>query len=1490
MSIGKFKGFLIWTLMAIILSSGFLSILGINTAQAQTLDWNQTGLEIEGHNFSRVDNNIKDILNIRTSEGSIEIEYTNGNAIDFWDFFDPENYPPLIAPLQWERLQEYAKRTYSIYPLPGLETFFLIVDNSTDKVKGIFKKMDGQCENLDQQPVDCQWDYYLAYASYSGYVVTKEGEESVVKLSYNHSASDKETLRYQYITSVNSTKPFLQGGDCAKPGSELRPEEYEKCFFPVGGHFQNLKVKDNGNNPPTILIPGKSDFDQNKYPGAKRPDLTFTLSHVLQSTGLARANYFYFVATTPSYPNLSIRIKNCDPSRQDFIVIDVTEESLLWNKKIPQNPIVSINEQSLYDNLINKVYGGGTYTAGNCPKFNEIDDSSDGQLAKWGVSVLNRQEGSSAIEDDTCGVTEGNIVTKSIAKVLCSILDGIGKLGKWLIETLKIDEVIKARSHPSHKLVNIDSLNIFAISNASAAETPSESSIKRALDGDPPWVLDAWRIVLGLANVFVVVVLLFLAVTNILRIQYDTYAIKKALPTLIIGIILANFSVLITKMLVDAANVLTATFTGTDAGTMIQEVINAVVPEETGQSAFKGTNNIGSLLLAVIFGFVAILGFLLLGFLLYIRYIVILALTMVAPLAFVLMAFPPTQGIFKQWWGWFAKFIFMKPVAIFLVYLAWQVVTAGGVGGGLTVWVIATFLIYAAVLVPLKMGGLIMGAWAGFGKKVAGGVGRAGKAGLSKGTEVQRAKLSNWYAKTRLGRFQAGRQQELDTLKKEGETTMARHQREIDEKKGGLYALRRKEISNEEKLGKTQEAQFLHRMHEGTLDTLSESTLEKYTGVSTPTGLKKKYIDIDHQLDQAERALKKRGEIDLAIQAINAMTNHMNLMANIKGKTATTDQDGEEVDYDKAKTALSNLRNLIQTEDDPGKISDYQSNIDRMTGDIQNFEQQQVKLDPNINFANYLDKNNYGRMQARVNPMLAEEMDVILKSESIEQITDSIENGGGTSEFRFTKEDSKNYLTGNIEKVSIPARYGIQAYMMALQGKIRMAGGIDQQEAVSGALRIFEEMSPGAKQQLIQSVKQQMSPEMVSEFEGDIGKTIDEIDAEDIMRLDISKYGSKSRDFLRRMALEISQHPALGAAGSPGSFVGKATNAQTPKLASDLMSTNPQNSKQVQNLASSALGGAQALTGTTPEVTEITGDIAQRAINQVVKSGANQVVVSLETDVISRLNPSSVTIDDSALKKQIIDAVSESVDINDLNQRIQGINPQLRADFRAEILPEIKFNATRVRNGLENMDNLARLAIAETCLPHYNERIRQLTHEQTQQMQRDIENLTTKMRTQLESGQPFSQNDEIINSLDEFLKTLGHTKMERNNIKNKIDAFPETAIDLLRKKGLTIEAARRLKEEYQKAVKTAEEDENVKPPTQNYENDARRVNEEIKKVVNERYGATPPPPPPSQSQQQPPTAGPQPPPAAPSGPSQQPPPPPPEEPPGSPPGGGQVPE
>ncbi|MBI3261194.1 hypothetical protein HYZ64_02370, partial [Candidatus Berkelbacteria bacterium] len=222
----------------------------------------------------------------------------------------------------------------------------------------------------------------------------------------------------------------------------------------------------------------------------------------------------------------------------------------------------------------------------------------------------------------------------------------------------------------------------------------------------------------------------------------DTYGVKKALPNVIIALILANFSLFITRMVVDIANIgivaIINNFEGGSVGLINQllgtfihggrDTLGRLIEDfSTNQgggvyeSAIKkvvfvsaiytagGYLVLGAVLLAALAIIVPSVFILILAVLFYVRTYVILALAAVSPLAFIAFALPAGQVLFRQWWTQLARWAFMGPIAFFMIWLGITFTKAFGDQFEFGIYLVALTMLYLAISLPFKMGGVITG-------------------------------------------------------------------------------------------------------------------------------------------------------------------------------------------------------------------------------------------------------------------------------------------------------------------------------------------------------------------------------------------------------------------------------------------------------------------------------------------------------------------------------------------------------------------------------------------------------------------------------------------------------------------------------------------------------------------------------------------------------------------------------------------------------------
>ncbi len=231
-------------------------------------------------------------------------------------------------------------------------------------------------------------------------------------------------------------------------------------------------------------------------------------------------------------------------------------------------------------------------------------------------------------------------------------------------------------------------------------------NIGKFLD-DVPIVDIGWKVARDVANIFFIFVLLYIAINTIL--QTNGVNAKKAIAQVIIVALLLNFSLVLSKVVIDASNILALQFYQKMGGqetsfpsTAFDEVKNASGTKGISQTLLKGLGlesvysdganasegqppktmnvlavSLGGSALIMVTAFVLIAG----AIMFVIRTIVLVFLMILAPLAMVSTIFPKAN----YWQTWFSTLInqsFFAPVYLMFMYLVIAVVS-GKFGGGI---------------------------------------------------------------------------------------------------------------------------------------------------------------------------------------------------------------------------------------------------------------------------------------------------------------------------------------------------------------------------------------------------------------------------------------------------------------------------------------------------------------------------------------------------------------------------------------------------------------------------------------------------------------------------------------------------------------------------------------------------------------------------------------------------------------------------------------
>lgn len=213
-----------------------------------------------------------------------------------------------------------------------------------------------------------------------------------------------------------------------------------------------------------------------------------------------------------------------------------------------------------------------------------------------------------------------------------------------------------------------------------------------------PVVQNGWLISRNIANLGIVLGLIFIAFSTILRIE--SFGIKRLLFTLVPVALLINFSLIIPGIFIDATGVITNFFnqkiSGQDiskftevlaSATQIQKLqdvkisdLSSTNPQDVQKITELSDNLISvitQLFFTVLFVFFAAIVFLATAVMLFYRFIALTILLILGPMAAALYIFPKFQSQFSRWWGEILKWSFFLPALMFFLYLTVLTTTSG---------------------------------------------------------------------------------------------------------------------------------------------------------------------------------------------------------------------------------------------------------------------------------------------------------------------------------------------------------------------------------------------------------------------------------------------------------------------------------------------------------------------------------------------------------------------------------------------------------------------------------------------------------------------------------------------------------------------------------------------------------------------------------------------------------------------------------------------
>lgn len=225
------------------------------------------------------------------------------------------------------------------------------------------------------------------------------------------------------------------------------------------------------------------------------------------------------------------------------------------------------------------------------------------------------------------------------------------------------------------------------------------------------FVYQTWRVTRSIINIMLIIALLIISFSNIVRFNLDNYTVKKALPNLIIGVILANLSFFIVRYLADIVTVVTYFFVQ-ETNTVRFDLFLVESAVTIGEESIRAVGEvIGGLLgvfIMLLLAIVSIVAYVWLAFLFYVRLLAVYLLTILAPLAFIAYGIPGMEKYFKLWWQQMIKWLFMI-VAMSAVFWL-MIIISRSTPKSITIaeLLIMYALLFTALTMPSKMGGAII--------------------------------------------------------------------------------------------------------------------------------------------------------------------------------------------------------------------------------------------------------------------------------------------------------------------------------------------------------------------------------------------------------------------------------------------------------------------------------------------------------------------------------------------------------------------------------------------------------------------------------------------------------------------------------------------------------------------------------------------------------------------------------------------------------------
>lgn len=317
-------------------------------------------------------------------------------------------------------------------------------------------------------------------------------------------------------------------------------------------------------------------------------------------------------------------------------------------------------------NSVNKCYYSQNELSKNTKRSNKVNGIEGGVFKQGSLDLQGLIDAINQLPAEYDDITAADVnenTSEAASENSCLAADLNGQ-GWWLCSTL---ENLRYTANPMDNM--IDSM-LTTDTDLYNYDSPTHS---------------VWEIMRNIANIFMIIFLLVIIISQITGYGISNYGIKKMLPRFIVIAILINLSFVISSVAVDLSNLLgvglrnlfggigsslnstggVRDFIDAMVGGLLASVglvggsaatiITIIAVLETGDKTMLIVLIVLALLVVVVaIGiFLAMLGA---------RAIIIIGCVAISPVAFALYVLPNTQNIFKKWWSLFKAALVIYPI------------------------------------------------------------------------------------------------------------------------------------------------------------------------------------------------------------------------------------------------------------------------------------------------------------------------------------------------------------------------------------------------------------------------------------------------------------------------------------------------------------------------------------------------------------------------------------------------------------------------------------------------------------------------------------------------------------------------------------------------------------------------------------------------------------------------------------------------------------